>query len=344
MIASGGTLYAVYAVPVNEGRGIYSLRSDDDGENWSPPRQVFDALEAGWAAVDYPRLAVDGDRGLHVVWVRASASEGEPSQGIYYAHSDDGGEMWSEPLELAQGAVDWPRVAVSEPGRVHVLWHDASDSGTWWHRWAVMNAPQQAEGGARSRARGGSSESAWSQAERVPGQRGVTAPAGFVADGAGLLYLIGLVDDDEGEPALLSMVWEDERWGQQEMHLLDPAPGEPGVAVALQPALGHLDVTFRGELQVGDEAPQKDLWHTGRAVPTAVVTRATPSVPQETPMPTPTATTGPIPTATPDWSVESPPSSGGSASLLLPLLLAGGLAGLIVLGVLARRFLWAGRR
>jgi len=66
-----GTLHVVYAVPLNEGRGIYYTRSADGGETWSEAQVVFDAAAAGWAMVDHPSLAVDQQGTLHVAWVRA---------------------------------------------------------------------------------------------------------------------------------------------------------------------------------------------------------------------------------------------------------------------------------
>jgi hypothetical protein len=55
---AAGNLYALYAVPLNEGRGIYFARSEDGGATWSESRQVFDAAAQGWAMVDHPVLLV----------------------------------------------------------------------------------------------------------------------------------------------------------------------------------------------------------------------------------------------------------------------------------------------
>jgi len=321
----GGALHVVYAVPLNEGRGIYYTRSDDDGQSWTPVRQVFDAAAAGWTMADYPRLAVDARGALHVVWVRAALPGSGLPQGIYYARSTDRGETWSGPLKAAEGTYAWPQVAAGPPGQVHLLWNEATDGRTWWHQWS-------ADGG-----------EGWTRPESVRSLRDVPGPVGLASDGAGALHLTGLGHDDTGELALLYVTWTGQRWGERETFRLELDEGEPGVVAALLPALGRLDVTFRGQTNGEGETPQVDLWHTGRTVPTVVVT----PVPTFTPHPTATPLPTPTPMATPRPTVDfggAPPPTSGSMEVPLPLLLGGGLAALIVAGVFGTRLLWAGRR
>lgn len=355
IIAFGGVLHAVYAVPVNEGRGIYHVCSDDSGASWLPARQIFDAVEAGWAAADYPRLAIDAEGILNVVWVRAALAPGNPPQSIHYARSHDGGETWTEPLTVVEGDYAWPRVAVSGPGRVHLLWQEAYGGNTW-HRWSAD----------ASTALTGTGWEGWTRGERVPGLGNVPGPLGVAADGAGTLHVAGLGQDDAGEPALLHIIWEDPaelttsggRWDRQETVRLNLEPGDPGMSIALQPALGLLDAVFRGRACGAWEsgasesegtsqaaaAAAMDLWHMGRAIPPVIVTPPAVASARPTATPLPTPTPQPAPTPTPDLSAGSSPAGGGSTELPIPLLLGGGLAGLIVAGVFGIRFLSVRRR
>ena len=341
-----GTLHVVYAVPLNEGRGIYYTRSDDGGETlrqgsgqaWSEAQVVFDAAAAGWAMVNHPSLAVDERGTLHVAWVRAPLPGNGLSEGIYYARSTDAGQTWSEPVGVAEGVYDWPQVAATLTGQVHLLWGEADGNRTWYHRWSV-------DGGA-----------GWTRPERVGRFAGVPGPVGLVGDGAGTLHLVGVGEDDAGEPALLYTTWDGsaalttggERWGELETFRLGPGSGR-GVAVALDAALGRLDVTFRGEAESEEGEVQVDVLYASRAVPAVEVT----PVPLFTSQPTATPTPRPTPTATPTprpaVNTEAPPPAPPSLSLgpvNLPLVSLGGLllAALIVVGVMALRPLWAGRR
>lgn len=277
---------------------------------------------------DYPRLAVGVEGTIHVVWVRAALFGGGLAQGIYYAHSRDGGETWSEPLEVAEGAFAWPQVTVSGVGQVHLLWNEVTGEHAWWHRWST-------DGG-----------EGWTRPERVPGFGSVPGPARLIGDGSETVHLVGLGHDANEEPALLYTTWDGQRWGQREMfHLdLDTSEASAGVSAALLPALGQFDIVFRGETQQEGEIKRADLWHSERTVPVILITPAPTATPHPTatPAPTPVPTTPPTPT--PSFGSAPPSTADGSLPIPVPLILAGGLAALVVAGVLGGRLLRAGRR
>jgi hypothetical protein len=311
----GETLHVVYAVPINEERGIYYTRSED-GDSWSEVRQIFDAAAADWAMCDYPRLAVDLDGTLHMVWVRADPLGKNSTQAIFYTHSVDGGEIWSEPRPVIEGVYTWPEVTADGAGNVQILWNEATGDQAWWYQLS-------ADGGID-----------WARPERVPGFGNVPGPIGLVADESGTTHLVGLGQDNGGAPALLYMTWDGQQWGERETFRLDLAPDEPvpGVSAAVLPALGQLDAVFRGQWGEVAGNQQITLWHTQRVVPVVVTTpRPTPTA-QPTPTPLPTSTPMPLPTPTPSFGQGPPQSVGGSMGDLLPLLLPGGLAVLLVVG------------
>jgi len=343
-----GVLHVVYAVPLNEGRGIYYTRSDDGGETWSEVQVVFDAEAAGWAMVDHPSPAVDEFGTLHVAWVRAPLPGSGLPEGVYYSRSSGGSETlpqslaWSEPVQVADGAYDWPRVAATFTGQVHLLWGEASGNLGWSHQWS-------ADGGV-----------GWTRPERVGRFAGVRGPVGLATDGAGTLHLVGVGEDDAGEPALVYTTWDgsaavavgEGSWGEQEtFRLPSGVGGEPGVAVALRSALGWLDVAFRGEVEGEEGEAQVDVFYAGRSVPVVEVTPVPVFTPRPTMTPTPGPTPMPTPTPRPAVSAEAPSLAPPALSLgpvTLPLLSLGGilLAGLIVVVVafLALRPPWARRR
>ena len=355
-----GTLHVVYAIPLNEQRGIYHTRSDDGGETWSPSHQVFDAAAAEWVVADYPRLAMDEQGTLHAVWVRSPLPGSGPPEGIFHARSDDGGDTWSEPERIGLGAYARPQLAASSNGEVHVVWNEVTDPYTCWHTWSV------------------DSGQTWTRPERVAGFRDLSAPTSLMADGAGTLYLLGLGQDSDGQPALFLSGWDAGRWFAQDALDLALESLEPGVAASLAANLEQIDVILRGESETEEGATQVQLWHTGRQVgevtampesaaeaqPTAIApSTSTPEAtslpvivievePPSTAEPEPTAPPAATPTAapiaasspTPGFDAHPRDSSGDSTPIPMPLVLAGGLAALIVAGVLVWRFAWWGRR
>jgi hypothetical protein len=344
-IDGAGRLYVVYAVPLNEGRGIYAVRSDDGGLTWSDPGLIFDAQEAGWALVDHPTMAVAHDGTVHVAWIRAALSDSLPPQGIYYARvgtqagwggstivSDSGEEgqppairLATEQLELADAGHDWPQLVLAG-GDLRLIYNDAE--GGVWHRRYEMGS--EAEAGF------------WDTPRQVTGLPQVSGPVGLAADGGGTLHLVGVAADGE---ELLYSTWDGERWSSAEAFTLEPGmEAESVTAAATADGGGELAVAL--SVMVADEGEEATLalYFTARTIPTVDV-----SV-MPTPLPLPSATpelaagelepTLGVPTLTPDLMAGPTPSS----SAVDPRLLGGGMAAVILVGALVMWPLLSRRR
>ncbi len=136
-IGRDGVVHVVFAVPVNEGRGIYYTNSLDGGETWSEPVKIADGAGAGWASVDHPVVVAAGDGTIHVAW-SVLPPPGSVSDGaVYYARSENRGESWSEPYEAASGAVDWPSLATAGALEVHLVWSETNGRMAYQHRWSM---------------------------------------------------------------------------------------------------------------------------------------------------------------------------------------------------------------
>jgi hypothetical protein len=114
-LSPDGLLYIVYAVPFNEKRGIYSLRSADGGETWSTPALVFDAASADWQAVGHVALAIDPDGNLQIVFEQASLPGEWPVQGLYYTVGSASGNILSfiPPKAIASAGSRNPQLALA---------------------------------------------------------------------------------------------------------------------------------------------------------------------------------------------------------------------------------------
>lgn len=324
----GGALHVVYATPLNEGRGLYYTRSDDAGETWSPPRLILDAAARGWAQVGHPTLAVDAQRGLHVAWVRQTLPGAGLPEEILYIRSGDEGKTWSEPVSIAAGPTDWPQLATTFTGEVHILWQEVTGARGWYHRWSENNGVD------------------WSMRARLRGIEGIEGPVRAAVDGLGDVHLAALGYDDAQQPALLYTVWRDQRWSDVEtLRMAQGFTGAPGVAVALQPLLGQLSVVFRGGLTNTQGVVQMDVFATQREI-AAVAALPTPAfTPQPTPTPIPTATPQPTPTPRPAVNVAPPPAGQQTVAVgpvTLPVYAIGGILGAGILVALA--ILVMGRR
>jgi hypothetical protein len=134
IVDSNGVIYVAYAVPINEGRGIYVMRSGDLGRSWSEPIRAFDGEAAGWTIVDRPQLALAGGQDLHMMWVRDSLTAGAGPHALAYARSDDSGMSWSEPQVVVEAPLAWSRIASVGDSVIHRLWQVIEhDRSTLWH-------------------------------------------------------------------------------------------------------------------------------------------------------------------------------------------------------------------
>jgi hypothetical protein len=222
-----------------------------------------------------------------------------------------------------------------------------------WHRWFATGSTERR--GLETHAQDGAqkeiSREGWSRVERVPGFDDVSGPVGLAGDGVGTLHLVGLGQNEAGERALLYDVWRgsadralgSDQWDRGASLQLEIESTEPGVSIALQPALGALDVAFRGPVRGQDDSKQVDLWYTGQIVSPALSMTSTVASPTPSSSPTPSPTKLAPPTTT---SPDIGASLGEEDPLPLPdpLVLGGGLAVLVVAGAFGLRFLLKRRR
>lgn len=99
--------------------GLVYARSVDGGETWSEPTEIAQRES------DQVMLASDGEDSLYVTWahVRGNAVDAWP---VYFSYSQDAGQTWSEPVDLAESQPDkyeWPDVAVDGQGTVHLVFY-----------------------------------------------------------------------------------------------------------------------------------------------------------------------------------------------------------------------------
>lgn len=153
LVDTSGRIVIVYAVPINEKRGIYLVESGDAGKTWSHPLQVFDAVSASGDIVDQAKIGLTGDGRLHVLFSKFSLQgEQRQSLGLYYSQSTDGGLTWSEPEEITNKPVHWSEIVGYDRSILHRLWQEyrqsmlvsfhqiSQDGGATWNNPVIVSS------------------------------------------------------------------------------------------------------------------------------------------------------------------------------------------------------------
>jgi hypothetical protein len=310
LIDPAGTIYVVYAIPLNENRGIYLTKSTDGGQTWSDPVTAFDGVLAEWAMVERPRLSQTANGNLYLLWTHYGLPPNSAPLALYYARSDDGGDNWSEPELVAEGPVIWSGTRGLGERVVHRAWQQRNSEGaTLWHQYSL------------------DSGLTWSQPTLlIPGFDKLVGPATFTVDSFDRLHLLQLTNE-----TLQHWIWDNDGWLAQEELKMDGLV--LSTAEALTAAIasdGSLAAIYMG--QISDEASeqlQDTLFFASRPLdlPDTMPTPLPTLMPTPLPTATVTPTPGPLPTPTVVFSTEL---NNEQMSPLMPIVGSSRWGGLVV--------------
>ena len=284
------TIYVAYTIPLNEDRGIYLTRSEDDGDSWSDAIMAFDGIDAGWDLIGPATLTRTADGTLHLLWTRWTQLPEMQAVALAYARSDDDGQTWSEPEIVTEEPVLGSSILGVQERFVHRIWTGLIDGRpVIWHQFSE-------DGGIT-----------WSAAGRVVDPGLIPGPTSLIADQSENPLIVQLAESNSGQLVLQQWVWNTDRWVQGERRILEDTAVNADAISAIAAPDGQIAVMY-GSLISDGSTLTDEIIYTGRqwVVEDASVTRTplptltpTPEVlPTETPIPqpspTPTATLAPV--------------------------------------------------
>jgi hypothetical protein len=127
-VRDDGTLFVLYPL---SGKDIYLIRSQDSGISWSVPVNVSNVSSDRFTS--WAKLAIDDQGILHAVWENQPIPGAYPPAGVFYAQSQDEGDTWTEPVELAGVDAGQPNLAVDNKSNIYVVWNgDATLRGRYF--------------------------------------------------------------------------------------------------------------------------------------------------------------------------------------------------------------------
>jgi predicted neuraminidase len=318
-----GSIYVVYAVPINEGRGIYLTRSQDGGGTWSEPVLAFDGTAAGWDMLDQPHFTVTDNGDLYLLWTRYSLLSGQPApMTLAFSHSEDGGRTWTQHETAGENPVVWSAITSVGDRSVHRFWQELVNGRlTLWHERSVDNGRT------------------WVRIAPVSVFGETQGMPNLVRDAAGNLHLLQVVDRGQGNLVLQHWRWDGARWGgQPSLNLgVDSNTSIDGLMAGVSPQ-GDLTAVFSCSVVPSDltEQQQYELLFTKRSLDLTgtVPTPLPPPIPTAAETRTPTQAIGVVPTPTPTVDIAalaSGTTGAGQGNRWGGVVMGALLAGLIVL-------------
>ena len=135
------SVYVTYAIPFNENRGIYMIKSEDEGDSWAPNSTfVLDASEL--AVVGKPDLTISPDGVFNLIalhWPQPTVSDQVAE--IYYLRSEDEGLTWTEQVPLEKNFENrsvealWADIQADSGNNVHRSWQEVQNGEIeLWHQ------------------------------------------------------------------------------------------------------------------------------------------------------------------------------------------------------------------
>lgn len=302
-IDSNGVFHILYTnLFSGQERGVYYVRSDDNGDTWSLPYWLDPDIPLNFGP-DWPQLRIDEKGNLHALWYYLNLDPTSTmGQWVRYAHSLDGGFTWSQPytIDINDESSDElrlpnPNIIVVGHDELMTLW--AGDSST--HREFRLSKDDG---------------KTWSAPQKILGDLlGQAIGDGLAEDSLGHIHFLGQLRWPHG---IYHAVWDGTTWSDPELVYLiardafDPR-GERIHAHNIQIVVrngNELVATFTtspGDLQL-------TLYTMHRTLTDAPATTFLPTpAPQPTIDVTPTAVML-TPTAVPTPLVFSPPTLANS--------------------------------
>ena len=223
---SYGKVDIVYAVPFNEGRGIYLISSSDQGQTWSQPVTVFDAVAANWGHVDLPEIYQQPDGRLGILWSQLTLL-GDEQSALYSSVSNDGGQTWSPASKIIDSDPLWRQIVAGNGNNVSLAWLEKSDQVY------TMRAIQSNDGGMT-----------WGRPEIIFNSAKILNTVELFPDASNELHLFFVTQENNTDMTLAHWIWDGKSWSAADTLPLDVSTSQVNGLAAAISAKGHLYIAY----------------------------------------------------------------------------------------------------
>jgi hypothetical protein len=293
-VDSRGVLHMLY-INQTEAAGVYYIRSEDKGKNWSDPVWLDPDILPDHIP-DSLSFELDEKDGMHAAWFYGTREQGGRPDWVRYAHSLDGGQTWSAPFlidkhneETNHRLTSPSPVMIVQGQTVHVIW-GAGSLPYRYHRFSI------------------DAGRTWSSPEQIFGELHGQAFDGLAVDRSGRLHFFGQIRYPMG---IYHAYWDQNRWSKPSLVYLISEDGSSlgdrvhaHFTLPMIRAGNQLVLTFTD----GPSDPNRRLFVTYRTLDDILPL-------EDNPTPLPAATLVPMSSPTPEQLLSMPSQTATGPSL-----------------------------
>jgi hypothetical protein len=200
-IDDNGIITVIFSVAINEGRGVYCLRSNDNGKSWENPWIIFNAVDAGWEIVEQPRVSKTDEGSIVATWLQSSPRSGPFA--VFFSRIPEF-ENPKQPLMVAGNNIIWHDIHGDVYNYIHRIWHEVdNEESKIWHSYSNDFGLS------------------WTTPNNISSIGEMPVSIDLTADQYGQPHLTYITKDDASKLRLKHWIWNGKVWQPGESVVLD---------------------------------------------------------------------------------------------------------------------------
>ena len=228
ILSKNGDLYSLFSNPYDPGKGIYWVRSKDNGENWSSPTiiPIYKNL-TNCPRIDQISLASFGENSYQAIFICRTYAQANNSLGLFAIQSTDGGENWSPPVLISDRPVTWSQILTDQNQILHRLWKVSTDKTSLFHSFSSDNGQN------------------WTTPTNFALLEGNLSTTKAIIDKNGNIHLFQAYNSGEGPASISYYRWAGKQWtSEQSLNLTNSEKGKISAISAGVDGNGQLHLGF----------------------------------------------------------------------------------------------------
>ena len=127
----------VFSNSFDNQKGLFFIKSEKGGENWSVPTQILDldSLD-NCPFLDQSSIAADHLDNIYLLFECSTFPGGIGDLSMFSMQSTDLGISWSEPSLVVEKPVTWNQIILDNENSIHRLWKIEDQETSIWHSYS----------------------------------------------------------------------------------------------------------------------------------------------------------------------------------------------------------------